>query len=586
MCQQTEISQTSENREQAEEKSCSGFALECNKPFLKVREWMRNSRNRKVIDWLMTAVFLLGALGVLTYYITGPSIAALHSDCTDSLLWSQAIVESGQILSEDFTYAALLPFGSPLWMVPILKIFGYTLTAHKLSMVVFAILFVGAAFSLFRAMKWKRCVSAFGALSLCMLLSGSGKLREIMWEHVIYYSLGLLLFMLLLSLSLRLFDRMKQIAEGDRSKKNKICFWLLAAALVLLSIGCGSDGFQMLVLTVVPILGGCVAVAFLDGKNRLRSHKVLGKYLVAAVMGIGALAGLVLLRVLTHNGQIAAIYAENSSNWASMSRWWAHIESFPVNYLSLFGVSVDYGDPMFSLDSIIEILQLIAALIVLVCPLLLLLRYRRLKRESAKLVAWSHCFLVCILMLGYVCGSLSVANWRLTPMVGSGIIATFVYFRELFDHKEFQRRIAIVLLAVLLLTTAFNGLAIMRLPNNVGNNQQYINVAETLSERGYTKGYATFWNAGNTTLLSDSEVQVISVFADENGLRKNPYQNSKKWFEDEPGRSSYFLMLTEEEYTQFIQSDYWVQLNEHRELIEEMQIEGFRILVYSGNLFP
>ncbi|MBQ8359898.1 MAG: hypothetical protein IJX37_08375 [Oscillospiraceae bacterium] len=538
-----------------------------------------------LIEWFPTVLFLVCALYVLIYYITGPSIAFLHADCTDSLLWSQAMLESGQILSEDFNYAALLPFGSPLWMVPILRIFGYTLTAHKISMVVFAVLFVAAAFSLFRAMKWNRAVSSLGALMLSLLLSGSAKLREIMWEHVIYYSLGLLLFMLLLNLCLRLFDRMKRWAEGDRSKKNTVCFCLLAVALLLLCIGCGSDGFQMLVLSVIPVLGGCAAVAILDGKSRFLSHSVLGKFLIALIMGVGAVLGLLLLKVLTHNGQISAGYESAYSNWSSMDQWWAHFEGFWISYLRLFGLSINAGDPLFSLDSVFAMVQLIAALLVLVCPLLLLFRYRHIKRESAKLVAWSHCFLLVILMLGYICGSLSAANWRLTPMVGSGIIATLVYLRELLDDKELQGRMAILLSTVLIITAFFHASTILQLPNDLGNNQRYVTISEVLADQGYTKGYATFWNANNTTLLSDSQVQVVAVDVDANGLRKSLYQNSNKWFEDEPGRTSYFLMLSESEYTQFIRSNYWQQLNEQRQLLDEIQIEGFRILVFSGYIF-
>ena len=164
----------------------------------------------KVCEWAITGGFLFLAIYVLIYYIAGPSLAVLHSDCTDSLLWSQAMVESGEILTEDFHYAALLPFGSPLWTVPILAICGYTVNAYVLSMSVFAVLFVLAAFSLFCAMKWARPVGAFASFCLSMLLSGSAKLREVMWEHVIYYSLSILLVMVLLNLCLRLLGAAEQ----------------------------------------------------------------------------------------------------------------------------------------------------------------------------------------------------------------------------------------------------------------------------------------------------------------------------------------------------------------------------------------
>ncbi len=538
------------------------------------------------VSWgetLATAVLLCAAVGILVYYIGGPALAYFHADCTDSLLWSQAMVETGDILAEDFHYAALLPFGSPLWMVPILSIFGYTMTAQTVSMSIFAFLFVLAAYSLFRAMNWNGIAAAGSAFVLSMLLSGSVKLREIMWEHVIYYSLGILLFMVLLNLTLRLMTAFQRWSAGEKSTAFYIRFGVLVVLLAVISVGCGTDGFQMLVLTIIPVAGACVAMAVLDGKNRLFSLPSVGKYLLTGVMGAGTGLGLALLFVITKRGQISAGYENAYSNWSAMGEWWGHIEGFLTGYLGLFGVDVQGGEPLFSLSSVFTLLQLITALVLLVCPLLLLFRYRRLQRESSKLIAWAHGFLTIILMLGFICGALSSANWRLTPLIGSCIIATLAYFRELWDDKNLERRLAVIFIVLLVVTAGFHAYTVLKLPNDAGNNQKYITVAQTLAEKGYTKGYATFWNAGNTTLLSDGEVNVVTVTADDNGISKRLYQTRDCWFKDEEGRDNYFLMLTLPEYEQVKKTAYWVKLATTYDLLDEFDCEGFRITVFAGN---
>lgn len=533
--------------------------------------------------WFFTSLLLLSAMGLLVYFITGPGLAFFHADCADSLMWAQATVESGKILSEDHYYAALLPFGSSLWMVPILHMFGYTMTAQVVSMAVFAVIFVLASYSLFRAMKWGMVTSAGGTLLLSMLLSGSVKLREIMWGHVIYYSLGILLFMLLLNLALRLTDYMKRWMDGERGKIFYIKFAALALALLALAIGSGTDGFQVLVLSVLPIMGACFAVAILDGRSRFLTHKTGGQYLLAGVLAIGTVVGLKLLNVLTNDGAITAKYADAYSNWASMDLWWGHFEGFLKAYLNLFGVEIQNGEPLFSLLSVFQILQMIAALVILVCPFLLLFRYRRLERLSAKMVAWAHCFLTVVLMLGYICGSLSAANWRLTPMVGTGIIATLVYLRELWGDKELGRRMAVLLAALLILTAAFHTHTILEYPNDLGVNQKYLDITAAMAEKGYTKGYATFWNAANATLFSEGTVEVVSVDADANGVRKVLYQTGKDWYDDEEGCEGYFLMLTDYEYQQVITGPYWQQLYARYAVLDHIQYEGFHIVVFNGN---
>jgi len=536
-----------------------------------------------VVEGVIAAVLLSLSLYVLLYFISGPAVAFFHSDCADSLLWAQATVESGELLTEQFHYAALLPFGSPLWMVPVLKIFGYTMTAQNVSMAIFAVLFVFAAYFMFRAMKWNTAASAGSTFLLVMLLSGSVKLREIMWQHVIYYSLGLLFLMLLLNLYLRLADCIRHMAQNKRTRKDYIRFSLLAVALFALCIGCGLDGMQILVLCVVPVIGSSFVVAFLNGNAKFRSHEVLGKYLLCGLLGVGALIGLMLIPKLTHGGKIEAAYENGFSVWTPMNTWWEHIEGFLTEYLNLFGVDITSEIPLFTVSSVFTLLQLVAALIVLVCPILLLLRYRKLNRTNAQIVAWAHCILSCILMLGYICGALAMANWRLVPMVGSCIIATLVYLRELWDDKAFQRRFAIVLLAILAVTALHHSKTILDLPNNAGDNQKYIAITQELAEKGYTKGYATFWHASTATLLSDGEVDISTVLADEYGVRPRYYQTMDHWFESQEGRENYFLMLTEEEFGLVSASEYWLQLMDTNPWIDIIQTEGFLILVFEYN---
>ena len=105
------------------------------------------------VSWTATALLLAAAVEWLLYFVFGPSLSTVHADCTGSLLWAHATVQTGEVLTEEFSYAALLPFGSSLWMVPVLHLFGYTLAAQQISMAIFAILFVAAIFWLFRCLE-------------------------------------------------------------------------------------------------------------------------------------------------------------------------------------------------------------------------------------------------------------------------------------------------------------------------------------------------------------------------------------------------------------------------------------------------
>ena len=304
-------------------------------------------------------------------------------------------------------------------------------------------------------------------------------------------------------------------------------------------------------------------------------------------MGVGAVVGLLVLNHITMDGYIAAGYEDGYSVWSWMHEWWPHAETLLPEYLLLFGVEADGGDPLFTLESVFTLFQLVSALVVFFCPLLLLLRYRKLKRHSARAVAWAHCILSAIMLLGYICGALAAGNWRLVPMVGSCIIATLVYLRELWDDKAFGRRFAIVLVAILLVTTGHHAKLIKDLPNDAGDNQKYITISETLAEKGYTTGFATFWNSAVTTLLSDGEVRVLTVNATNNdGVTPTYYQSMKQWYEEAEDWDNYFLMLSDQEYSDICETMYWYNQLEENTVLDEIYMEGYVIFVFQNSPLP
>lgn len=528
----------------------------------------------------LTAGFLLFSFWVLFYYLFGPALGYFHSDCADSLIWAQATVESGEVLAEDFSYAAILPFGAPLWMVPILKIFGFTMKAQTISMCIFTAVFLLSAFAMFRAMKWQYPVCGGATFCLSMLLSGSVKLREILWEHVIYYSLGILFLMLLLTLVFRL----HHVTDKPQMEKNdKIKVLIYGSLLFWLCVGVATDGFQVLALTVVPVLGAILAYLIFDEDTKLISRDAAKKYIVCGVMLIGAVIGILLLNSFTQNGQIKAGYEDGYSTWSEITKWKENADLFFKQYFTLFGIEIDPTEALFAGKSIIILVKLVGALVLLVCPFLLLARYKKSKDSCEKMVAMAHLIVTVVVLTGFICGRLSGANWRLTPFLGSSIIATLVYIKHLFGEGRALRRVSVVLAALMIFCSVSNAKIMLDMDADYGKDDPLQVVADTLEEMGYDRGYATFWNAAETTLRSDGSVTVITVLADENGVRRRSYQTKASWYDDVEGQTDYFLMLDKTQYQQVIASTYWDDLLKQRSIIDEFLCEGYHIIVFDGN---
>ena len=96
----------------------------------------------KIASIVLPLLLILLSFAVVVYYILGPAEGYFHSDCTDTLLWAQASYDSGKLISDNFKYAALLPFGGNLLMLPFIPIFGVSMTTHNIGMVLRGKIFV------------------------------------------------------------------------------------------------------------------------------------------------------------------------------------------------------------------------------------------------------------------------------------------------------------------------------------------------------------------------------------------------------------------------------------------------------------
>lgn len=537
----------------------------------------RNTRTAW-LSWGSAALLLAAAIGILLYFVFGPSLGTLHADCTDSLLWAQATVQTGEVLTEEFSYAALLPFGSSLWMVPVLHLFGYTLAAQQISMAIFAVLFVAAVFWLFRCLDRKPYEAAFAAFCTSLLLSGSEKLREILWEHTIYYSLSVLLFTVVAALCLSLQKRLATVG----GTKNTIFTVVTAVLLAAVCAGCATDGMQILALTVAPVLAGVIMITLSD-ERPFTKQPLKRRGITVGAMILGTAVGLLLLSWFTKGGTIIAGYENAYTAWSPMDKWGENASHFWVQYLSLFGVAIEESAPLISINSIGMLCRMLAAVAVLACPVVMFVRYRHLK-NALKLLLWGHTVVSAVVTFGFVCGYLSAANWRLTPMLGTAILTTLAYVFDLFSSGTVARRIAVLAVALLALVSVLNAVTVLRLPTDVRAVNPHIEIAETLVEKGYTHGYATFWNASNTMLLSDEQLTVATVSIEADGVHRRDYQTFRWWYDEIAEQETVFLLMSIEEHDTLTSGGGWDRLTAQSELVEVIECREYRIAVFKGRI--
>lgn len=582
---------------------------------------------RKVLLIVLALIPALIAVGLAVYYILCPGEGYFHADCADSIYWANASLESGAVFDSTFGYAGMLLFPAGLWLMPLISVFGLGITAHNIGMVIFVLLFAGSVWFCCRSAKMGIGWSSAAVCAVILILSSSDKLREIMWGHSIYYSIGLLLLFTTSGLAIRM---MKSMESG---KNHLPMTFVWGGLLALMCMGTATDDLQVVALSVFPVAGALMAERFFCGRDRLDSPKILPALTVCGICAVSTALGLKLLSLF--KGGITSGYVVGYSGWSRMSEWADNAQNFFKQYFSLIGVEVPAEGTMFSAESMVSLIRIVVGLIIIAVPIVMLIFYNKISSREIRIILWAHWIMTAVVMFGFIFGILSNANWRLTPIVGGNVLMTVVGARELClagacliiksqDNAENESqaliknekrskknaktdagydlpadsddpvirklasgrvliRLGAVVLAAVMIGSLISAKEIKEMPADYGRDNIYHQLVDFLEVKDLEYGYATFWYSQVMTMLSNSKVKVRAVEAeDERGVVADLYQSSYRWFLED-GYDRYFILLTESEYKSIMYSVSWNTWTQDC-LVEEYYYLGYHIFVFSKNV--
>ncbi len=490
--------------------------------------------------WTMLAVAVI----TIGYYILFPARGFFHSDCADTLLWAQAAFDSGGLLNPDFNYACFLPIGGQLLMLPFIPFFGVSMTTHTIGMALFLLLFATALVFMFRQLTRSTAFSTAAAGTVMLILAGSDKLREIFYGHIIYYSLGVLFLIIGLGLTFRL---MRLMDSGAFHKPSGIVTFSLLCVTCLLG---AVNQFEILTLFSLPLIGGLIAERFFDfSKTLSRQHTLNTVMLISGAIAATAFGYLIGAWIV---GDMHASYAEAFSTFSDPEIWFDNFSKFLGHYLTLFGTTAEYGIPFADGDGIFELIRIIAALAILLAPIIATVLYSKLEDRLFRVLIWAHWLCTALIMMGFVFGHLSIANWRVSPLLCTSTLVTLSLLYWCVKHRPSRKRLLLIAVVPIAMVLFHNTMTIVNMPPDFGQDTGLYAVVDTMKDNGWTHGYATFWNAGKLTVISDSAITCRNIELSDNAdsFEAYTYQSNNNWFEEE--HDAYFVLLETNEYYRMV----------------------------------
>ncbi len=520
----------------------------------------------------LSILFAVFAFMVVGYYIVSPAKGEFHADCTDTIMWAQATYESGKAFDENFGYACLLTFGGHWLMVPLISVFGVSMETHVAGMFIYFLLFCGSLFGMLKTMKVSNEWALLSVSFTILMVSCSEKLREIFWGHIIYYSLGVLYSFIGLMLIFKIINMIE-----DKKSLKKI--GIFALMLFVWCVLAGANQLEILTLFLLPALGAVVMERFFCFEKYSSKSEIFKNIALIGVIAVGTVAGYLLGGKLI--GDIKAGYASGHSSLSATDTWAEHIDVLFPDIVHLLGSGNVDGIQLMSAEGIKALIIIVMAVWVIFAPLVLTLLFPKMKQRNLRIFVIFYWLVTALVMIGFICGKLSSANWRLSPVLCLAIVMNLVLAYFIAEHTD-KKRLAIIALAPIICISMFTSSEILKMENDPMKSSRLYRISDFLQEKGLTYGYATFWNANSVTVITGEDVKVRSIDVNDEGeYIKRLYQSNEAWFEDQPNQEEYFLMLEEWEYEKLRNGKNEI----FKQSYEQYEAENYTILVFKKNIF-
>lgn len=467
----------------------------------------------------------------------------LDSDMAAEMMFSRILTEDGHFFATpDWYYSTEFRFLYTHWIMgPLFRLFQSWHVIRAITNILSYVLVLFSYFYCMRPLKVRKGIMI--ATSALLLLPFS----ETMMTHMAMgntYLFHVMIVFLFFGLYLRL------IGAGRAGRRGIRTLWLLL--YLALALVCGVSGVRYLLALQCPlVLAGFVFLLQSEEFEQFRSHLTADnyreqwrtlrkctamKYFGCSLLGAaGSVAGYAVNVLYVSRHYVFQTYEATNFIPVYQGVFFERLQNALGSLLMLFGYIPDRG--VLSLRGMITVIAFVlVAVLSYVC-----VQAGRGSRGQRRFVS-----LFLAVSLGV---NLFVFVFTTSTMVPRYYITIFIFTLPMLcfylekEERYFDRAAVSVLLAgCLLLATGKTTLSYLSVDKNADRRE----VAAFLEEKGYTFGYATYWNANIITELTDGRVEIANV-GDAEHLEYFKWSSPMKYYEKGYATGEVFLLLTDEE---------------------------------------
>jgi len=535
------------------------------------------NNNSEKINLSLSGFMLCINIIFLVWYIFFGYQSFFHSDSAASVLLAREIVDTGQFFPHDFNYV-----NSDLWVlfvhtfiIPLLAFMPAGYTTHAISALISsAIILYGiwllSGIVLKDASKRVFIVAIYAA-------GFSGFAAENLYGQVSYG------FVLAFSCYL-LFASWKFLTSNNREQ---LYYGFFVGFIITLEVWANPQ--RALISYLLPLF---ITLVFYTccGNAPLSAH---GKKIVKLflIMMMGTVLGVALhIIVISH---VSHVGGAGSATWLDYNGMLHNTSFLLKQILAIFGGLVTPHISLTSPKGLYDAISFIAILSLIYLMGISLKKCIQERYNSAVFLAVygiASFALVCFIELTTSVPDMSDPIQSSRYLVPPLLLLTFSVLTTHYDYRKHPIYfICYMLVCFVLVTDAYKTYVISDVNSNSGNQwgqpgQRHVHamgIVNFLEKHGLHYGYATYWNAGILSVLSDEKVRVRQIQLSGGIPVPMRHLSSNRWYLPNAWVGKTFLLLTNQEVSLIDQEKMKVY---GQKIIQKLSFENYTILVFAHNI--
>ena len=520
--------------------------------------------------------FLAVNLSLLTWYLFVGYQAGFHSDAASKVLLAREIMTSGQYFPTEWNYVNkdLFVFFGHTFIVPLLVFLPAGYLVHAISGLIsscLVLLGVWLISGLTSASATRR-VLVVGVVAAGI----SGFLAENLFGQAsygaaFYYSAFIVFFSC-------------QFLREKSDKKR----WIGVVLLVIIWLVFWANPQRAMIYYGLPLLSAIAWLRFLATAEIVELTKPSVRSLLW-IVGVGMTLGVVCHSIVLAG--VNSVAGAGSAQWLPAELMIRNAGYIIKGFLAIFGGLPRTGGIVLSLAGMYEALRFVSALSLAV--LMVIALRRAMTALSGGLVFLAVFTFTAFLAVLFFQVATSIPDMTDPIQSSRYLVPQLLLLTILALTQPVSLRSApvaaltVVFVGLSLITSGFTTFVKSSNSSNLDwgmpglRNNQLKGLGEFLVKNGLRYGFASYWNAGVVSVISDEKVLVRQIVFAQKLPMPMHHLSSERWYRSEAWTGESFLLLTKPESDQI---DFDLLAAYHGKPTRELAYENFRIIVYSDNV--